>query len=162
MYEPHLAPKIEKWAEEFVAKRQARRRQLAPAAGPVGVPGPLHGDEDQATRRKHRTSGSDHDGPEMSQSIELENLIAKEVREWRSEVDRSQTSSRGLRQRGHGPRSGSGSLHSLVEEVRYIFVPSILRFSAHHYSFRFCLSPVRSSPSAQLRSFSRPLHLLMG
>ena len=134
MYEPHIAPKFEQWAEEFLAKRQARRRQMANAADPVSVPVPLHGDEDSASRRKHwkSGSGSDHDGPEISQSIELENLITKEVHEWRSEVDRSQTStrSRGLRQRGHVGRSGSGSLHSL-EEVRYNVVPSSPRFLAH-------------------------------
>ena len=126
MYEPHLAPKIEQWAEEFIAKRRARRQQSAAAANPVSVPVPLHGDEDSASRRKHRKSGpgSGHDGPEMSQSIELENLITKEVSEWRSEVDRSQTRSRGLRQRGHVGRSGgSDSLHSL-EEVRSIVVPT--------------------------------------
>ena len=123
MYEPHLAPKIEEWAEEFLAKRQARRQQQAAAADPVLVPVPLHGDEDSASRRKHRKPGSDHDGPDMRQSIELENLIVKEVHEWRSEVDRSQTHSRGLRQRGHAGRSGSGSLPSL-EEVRSIVLPS--------------------------------------
>lgn len=112
VYEPHIAPKLEQWATEFIAKREARRRQRAGAI-PISVS--HRTDEDLSSRRRSKLSDSDDEGVEMRQSIELENLIAKEVREWRSEVNRSQT--RGLRHRNNaGP---SGSRHAL-DEVRSI------------------------------------------
>jgi hypothetical protein len=77
VYEPHIAPKIEQWAEEFLANRQARRRQRS---GAIAVPSPGRNRTDEDVSRSLE---------EERRSIELENLMAKEVREWRSEVDRS-------------------------------------------------------------------------
>ncbi|TFK33198.1 hypothetical protein BDQ12DRAFT_769180 [Crucibulum laeve] len=92
VYEPHIAPRVERWAAEFVAKREAQRRQRE---GPIAVPL-------RSRRRRNRRSSSnntsttdddDHGikgtGPE--DAVELDHLVAREVREWRSEVDRSTT-----------------------------------------------------------------------
>lgn len=106
MYEPHIAPRVERWAEEFIAKRQARRRQKE---GAVVVAVPLRGgnNEDEVLRnRKKRSDPGDNDA-EDKQSFELEKLVAKEVHEWRSEVGRSQVL--GARHRKRGPSSGTGT-----------------------------------------------------
>ncbi|KAG6915909.1 hypothetical protein DXG01_009279 [Tephrocybe rancida] len=94
VYEPHIAPKLEQWAVEYIAHRDAQRRQRA---GAIPVMASPHR-RDMPDKR----SDSGNEGSER-QSIELENLIAKEVREWRSEVNRSQT----LRHRGKQGSSGS-------------------------------------------------------
>ncbi|KAF9463722.1 hypothetical protein BDZ94DRAFT_1163526 [Collybia nuda] len=114
VYEPHLAPKIEQWAEEFLARRQARRRQRA---GPIAVPVSNAGVNDEEFLRRSKRSDSDDDNDEgqMRQSIELENLVTREVREWRSEVDRSQP--RGLRHRTNAGASGSRSALDKVREL---------------------------------------------
>ncbi|KAG6888518.1 hypothetical protein C0995_007761 [Termitomyces sp. Mi166 len=93
VYEPHLAPRIERWAEGFLTSRQAQRRQRAVAVPVLATPLDI----------SDKRSDSDSGGDEERQSIELGNSIAKEVREWRSEVDRSQT----LRRRGKPGSSGS-------------------------------------------------------
>lgn len=118
VYEPHIAPKIEQWAEEFVAKRQARRRHRAGAI-PVAVSGYDLTDENVSRRRSKRSDSGDEENEE-SQSIELEHLIAKEVREWRSEVDRSQVHK--LRHRNNAV--SSSSRHVLDESTHEIpFIP---------------------------------------
>lgn len=96
MYEPHLAPKLEQWAEEFLATREARRRQRA---GLVPILATPHMHE----RHDSNNSGSDEGGGR--QLIQLENISSRDVREWRSEVDRSQT----LRRRGRPVSSRSRS-----------------------------------------------------
>ncbi|KAF7432542.1 hypothetical protein PC9H_004483 [Pleurotus ostreatus] len=97
VYEPHIAPKIELWAEEFIARRKAGRLRKQ---GPVSAP---QHPESRTRRNKPNDSsdeGSDNDdgwdkkrGGRRS-SFELENLVAKELQEWRSE-----TGSNVLRQR---------------------------------------------------------------
>ncbi|KAJ7599090.1 hypothetical protein C8J56DRAFT_1039962 [Mycena floridula] len=79
VYEPHIAPKVEEWAHNFIAKREARRRQRA---GPVPVSVAVSSAHDD---------GNDDDKP----SFELEKLVSREVLEWRGQVSRSTT----LRQR---------------------------------------------------------------
>ncbi|KDQ29863.1 hypothetical protein PLEOSDRAFT_1038910 [Pleurotus ostreatus PC15] len=97
VYEPHIAPKIELWAEEFIARRKIRKlRQQGPVSAPQHP-------ESRTRRNKSNDSsdeGSDNDdgwdkkrGGRRS-SFELENLVAKELQEWRSE-----TGSNVLRQR---------------------------------------------------------------
>lgn len=110
MYEPHIAPRIEKWAAEFVAQREAKRRQRqGPTAVPVAArPGDSSGtdpddddDDDnkplglvnRGSRLRRRRMGRGN-GNTRDDSVELENLVAREVREWRSEVDRSSSSIR--------------------------------------------------------------------
>ena len=103
VYEPHIAPKIEQWAEDFVAKRQARRRQRASA---IPVAASQHNLTDEnISRRRAKRSDSGDEADQERRSIELENLIGKEVREWRSEVNRSQ--SQKLRHRNNAAASSS-------------------------------------------------------
>ncbi|KAI0782572.1 hypothetical protein C8Q75DRAFT_811660 [Abortiporus biennis] len=95
IYEPHIAPKVEAWAESFVERRRRLRENRN---GPIAVPVqefPM--DENQARRDERGTevqaSGDDSD----RMSVELENLVAREVNEWRSNIPRSGT----LRQRNN-------------------------------------------------------------
>ncbi|KAH7922575.1 hypothetical protein BV22DRAFT_1048802 [Leucogyrophana mollusca] len=81
VYEPHIAPAIERWAEDFVARRQARRSRSAPV--PIAVSGDTRPD-----------AGSKRDDDE-AETFELEGLVAREVDEWRNEVHRSRTLSGG-------------------------------------------------------------------
>lgn len=117
VYEPHIAPKIEQWAEDFVAQRQARRRQRA-SLGATLVAVSAHDitDENLSRRRGKRSDFGDEENQER-QSIELEDLISKEVQEWRSEVDRSQVNK--LRYRNNAVPSTS---RHVLDEVR----PSIV------------------------------------
>ncbi|KZT29547.1 hypothetical protein NEOLEDRAFT_1145245 [Neolentinus lepideus HHB14362 ss-1] len=103
IYEPHIAPRVEAWAENYIARRRARRQQRQ---GPV--PAQPHttsddGSEDEAGPRGH----------DINTSIELERLVGREVDEWRNDVDRSQSQ---LRQR---------RTHSALDEsnVSIPFVP---------------------------------------
>ncbi|KAG6876371.1 hypothetical protein C0992_013178 [Termitomyces sp. T32_za158] len=98
VYEPHLAPKLEQWAEEFLATREARRRQRAGAVPVLATP---------HVHDRHDLNDFDSNAGGERQPIPLENLGSRDVREWRSEVDRSQTL---RRRRGLG---SSGSRYSL-------------------------------------------------
>ncbi|TFK47005.1 hypothetical protein OE88DRAFT_1666821 [Heliocybe sulcata] len=87
VYEPHIAPKFEAWAESYVARRRARRRQRQ---GPKLAP--PHTTSDDGLNDEAGLVRKDDDRT----SIELERLAAREVDEWRNDVDRSQSQ---LRQR---------------------------------------------------------------
>ncbi|KAL4063481.1 hypothetical protein V8B97DRAFT_1876821 [Scleroderma yunnanense] len=116
VYEPHLAPHIEVWAEEFLARRRAARNRAAavPATSRrrsfSSSESSTEGDPSAHLRSHHpnNNNGSaattgrggrritlDSVGAE---SYELEGLVAREVDEWRNEVRRSQNE-RGLRRR---------------------------------------------------------------
>lgn len=95
VYEPHIAPKFEQWAEEFIAVREARRRQRTPTA-PISNRRSSSSDSGSSDEKalprlpgqRDSFSGSND---EMQEGIRLETLVAREVREWRTEVDRSQS-----------------------------------------------------------------------
>ncbi|KAF7357512.1 hypothetical protein MSAN_01347500 [Mycena sanguinolenta] len=108
VYEPHIAPRVERWAEEFLAKRQARRMQRSAVAVPSTTGGGGASDMD----------GRDVDG---KSTYELESLVADEVRQWRSQVDvtRGEGTS-GLRHRKHG--GGAPSTASTLDESN-ILIP---------------------------------------
>ncbi|EGO02403.1 hypothetical protein SERLA73DRAFT_71524 [Serpula lacrymans var. lacrymans S7.3] len=81
VYEPHIAPTLERWAQDFVERRRARRqREQVPVSVSVN-PGP-------STRRARSNDGDS--GAEGGSVYELEGLISREVDEWRNKVDRSQ------------------------------------------------------------------------
>ncbi|KAG6836965.1 hypothetical protein H0H93_000357 [Arthromyces matolae] len=109
VYEPHIAPKLEQWAEEFLAHREARRNQRA---GMVPVLAAPHQRERQSIDKR-----SDSDGirGEERESIELENLIAKEVHEWRNEVNRSSTIRRRMNKSGtrYSPEASDTHNHGI-------------------------------------------------
>ncbi|KAJ7331081.1 hypothetical protein DFH08DRAFT_311521 [Mycena albidolilacea] len=94
VYEPHIAPRVERWAEDFLAKRRARKAQRA-EKGKRAVPVP-------STNGGAGVGGGAEDGDldADKSTYELETLVADEVHQWRTQVDVS---------RGHG--SGSGLRH---------------------------------------------------
>jgi hypothetical protein len=92
VYEPHIAPKIEQWAESFIAKRRARRRQRG---GPIAVPvsssrgtgGPGRGESLFDGRNWDNSSDSStlSDVEETDDKvIEMENLVNRDILSWRS------------------------------------------------------------------------------
>ena len=121
MYEPHIAPRVEAWAEEFLERRRAARNR-DPGAVPVSA----------ARRRRRRrsrgsaaSSGASHhsndvqgdlgegNGPPgpntfLLDEFELEALASKEVDEWRNEVLRSQERNRNNLRRRHTDRFRDG------------------------------------------------------
>ncbi|KAI6107580.1 hypothetical protein EDD16DRAFT_1621430 [Pisolithus croceorrhizus] len=127
VYEPHIAPAIEAWAEDFIARRRATRNARAvpistsqrpqrshsssssssPSSSTRGADGSPRDDPSatctrRATRRTTRTRGRTA-------------LVANDVEEWRNNVRRSQRES-GLRRRrglGLGGRMHSASDHDL-------------------------------------------------
>lgn len=99
VYEPHIAPKLEKWAEEFIAKRKAKRRQRESL---IAVPVSLA--SKGKARCKQSDDGGDTDDDDKS-AYELEKLISHEVHEWRNEVDKSNSSTLRLRRNAASEQS---------------------------------------------------------
>ncbi|CAK5266927.1 unnamed protein product [Mycena citricolor] len=87
IYEPHIAPKVERWAEEFLEKRRAKK---AAAAARVAVPVFVRSE----TETDSLINARDNDGKSM---YELENRSDDGVRQWRSQV--GSAPSAGLRHR---------------------------------------------------------------
>ncbi|KAK0206644.1 hypothetical protein DFS33DRAFT_1381749 [Desarmillaria ectypa] len=99
VYEPHIAPRLEKWAEEFIAKRKARRRQRESLISvPASIP------SKGKARSKRSDDGGDTDDDDKS-AYELEKLISHEVHEWRNEVDKSNSSTLRLRKNAASEQS---------------------------------------------------------
>ncbi|KAJ6466222.1 hypothetical protein C8R45DRAFT_1079511 [Mycena sanguinolenta] len=95
IYEPHIAPRVERWAEEFLAKREARRMQRSAVAVPSTTGG----------GGASIIDGTDVDG---KSTYELESLVADEVRQWRSQVDVNRGEGvSGLRHRKHNGAAAS-------------------------------------------------------
>lgn len=142
VYEPHIAPTIEAWAEDFLERRRAARNRHASTVpvrtsrrrGSSSSSDSSHQDNDP-----HRDRG-DSDrvlGPNdfSVDDLELEALASREVHEWRNEVLRSQQRSQnGLRRRKTDRPRGFDSLDSAsttLDEVSarcchsYFLAPSI-------------------------------------
>ncbi|KAF7327949.1 hypothetical protein MKEN_00375100 [Mycena kentingensis (nom. inval.)] len=77
VYEPHLAPKIERWAEGFLAKRKAAKERKLKAKKQA-VPVAASQAEDVAASMSSLNNQS---------TYELETLVANEVTEWRNQID---------------------------------------------------------------------------
>ncbi|OSD04416.1 hypothetical protein PYCCODRAFT_1443724 [Trametes coccinea BRFM310] len=94
VYEPHIAPKVEIWAESFLERRKQKKRQRQ---GPIlADPHPLEqGDENSLRRLVSDPRDKKNDDDDYSMSIELEQLAAKEREAWRQDTGPSS----GLRQR---------------------------------------------------------------
>lgn len=103
VYEPHIAPAIERWAEDFLANRRARRR------GPVPFPstqGSVHGDPvPNGADLRQRTSAGEED------SIELRGF---NLDEWRNQVHRTAPGT-SMRRRII-PGTDEGSMASTIDE----------------------------------------------
>ncbi|KAJ7622593.1 hypothetical protein DFH06DRAFT_1305573 [Mycena polygramma] len=107
VYEPHIAPRVERWAEEFLAKREARRMRRAGGSA-VAVPSSPGNGGDVGFGAG---SGMDYAGDNKS-TYELESLVANEVRQWRSQVDLTRgEGASGLRHR----KTGSSTISALDE-----------------------------------------------
>ena len=82
VYDPHIAPQVQAWNE---ARKQAaaerRRRNRARQQGPIAAP-PVMSEASPASlaRSIHDSDHDDHDGV----SVELEDLVTKEVAEWKT------------------------------------------------------------------------------
>jgi len=127
VYEPHIAPRLELWATEFLEHRRARRtQQQEPIAVPVSIPlQRRRGDN----RSEHSSSDSESDsGPDLRENdshskdlrqpsdsftttARVTGFDSNEVNEWRSEVGQSQLSNN-LRHRTN--------VHAM-DEVRVFF-----------------------------------------
>lgn len=103
VYEPHIAPAIERWAEDFLANRRARRR------GPVPLPstqGSVHGDPvPSGADLRQRTPAGEED------SIELRGF---NLDEWRNQVHRTAPGT-SMRRRII-PGTDEGSMSSTIDE----------------------------------------------
>ncbi|TFK94861.1 hypothetical protein K466DRAFT_508616 [Polyporus arcularius HHB13444] len=113
VYEPHIAPKVEAWAENFIERRQQRRRQRQ---GPVAAqPVQEHGDEN----RIRRSTSSDADRGGDGTSIELAQLAASERDAWRDNP-----SAAGLRHRNPGAGLDESDVfipHPVLEPTHVLF-----------------------------------------
>ena len=112
MYEPHIAPQIERWAENFIAQRQAKRRQREQSVAIL-----IRQTDTSRTNRPDRATDG---GDEGMSSFELERLVATEVDEWRSEVDRSRS---GLTRRRRNSSRPGDVLGDVCTHLLYDFFP---------------------------------------
>ncbi|KAG2091977.1 uncharacterized protein F5147DRAFT_435635 [Suillus discolor] len=105
VFEPHIAPAIERWAENFLADRRARRRGPIPLQSTQGSG---HGDPGPSgVDLKRRTPAGEED------SVELQGF---NLDEWRNQVHRT-TPGTGMRRRGGViPDTDEGSISSTMDE----------------------------------------------
>ncbi|KAG8219069.1 hypothetical protein J3R82DRAFT_4826 [Butyriboletus roseoflavus] len=97
VYEPHIAPKLEAWAEDFLERRRTARNRRASAV-PVRTSRRRHSSSSSSSTnhnndlQRDRGSNDRELGPnDLSvDGLELEALVSREVDEWRNEVLRSQ------------------------------------------------------------------------
>ncbi|KAF7310208.1 hypothetical protein MIND_00394500 [Mycena indigotica] len=93
VYEPHIAPRVERWAEEFVSKRKAKKAAKQRTREAVPVPGSSAGTETGKVGEGRRSmTVTDLD---TKNTYELETMVAHEVSQWREQVQGVST----LRQR---------------------------------------------------------------
>ncbi|KAK7026345.1 hypothetical protein R3P38DRAFT_1040574 [Favolaschia claudopus] len=117
VYEPHIAPKIEKWAEDFLARRRARKTKRSAAAVSVAVPsgGGGAGEGGEGGYADDKRSGAE------ASVYEMEDLVGEEVRQWRSQVHESIALGQeggvgaGLRQRRRNTARSAGGVSALDE-----------------------------------------------
>ncbi|KAI0677678.1 hypothetical protein C8Q78DRAFT_1074365 [Trametes maxima] len=93
VYEPHIAPKVEVWAESFLERRRQKRRS---GQRPVLASShPFEQGDENGTRRSADERKDKKNDDDNSMSIELEHLAARERDVWRADAGTSS----GLRQR---------------------------------------------------------------
>ncbi|EPT00858.1 hypothetical protein FOMPIDRAFT_1036605 [Fomitopsis schrenkii] len=73
VYEPHIAPKLEAWADSFL---ESRRRHRARRQGPIAAQ-PIHEHGNENNTRRSGTRNNDDDARGMS--VELEQLVPQEA-----------------------------------------------------------------------------------
>lgn len=108
VFEPHIAPAMERWAEDFLAKRRARR------GGPIIVPSTRgSGDGDpgpSGADPKKRTPAREED------SIELEGLNLGLVDQWRNRVHRTAQDANVRRRVRAIPDTDEGGISTTIDD----------------------------------------------
>ncbi|KAG2133840.1 hypothetical protein BD769DRAFT_494331 [Suillus cothurnatus] len=108
VFEPHIAPALERWAEDFLAKRRARRGGLVPVPSTRGSgdrdPGPSGADA------RKRTPVREED------SIELEGLNLGLVDEWRNNVHHTAQGTSVRRRVRVIPDTDEGSMSNTIDD----------------------------------------------
>lgn len=106
VFEPHIAPAIERWAEDFLAKRRARRGGPVPVPSTRGSgdPGPSGSDP----RKRSPGRGEDF--------IELEGLNLGPVDEWRNKVHRTAQDTSVRRRVRVIPDTDEGSISTTIDD----------------------------------------------
>ncbi|KAF8839323.1 hypothetical protein BDN67DRAFT_981912 [Paxillus ammoniavirescens] len=110
VYEPHIAPALESWAETFLERRRNARNRRASAVNVPSSrrdrrsssPSPTSPSSRRSPTRHGRIGREGAPAPDdlSAETYELEGLVAREVDEWRNEVLRSQEiGGEGLRKR---------------------------------------------------------------
>ncbi|KZT70265.1 hypothetical protein DAEQUDRAFT_725534 [Daedalea quercina L-15889] len=145
VYEPHIAPKLEAWAESFV---ENRRRQRARRRGPIPAhPVHEHGDENHSRRSSGSRNVDSHprppfpsraddtDGDDRGMSVELEHLAAHEA----------SASGDDGRQNGLRYRKTAGAMDESNVSIPYRPI------SPTHVIFDSSTSPTPTSPSSGSR-----------
>ncbi|TCD62962.1 hypothetical protein EIP91_006193 [Steccherinum ochraceum] len=101
IYEPHIAPQVEAWAE---ARRRVRQRR---SQVPVAVP--VNRNENEGRRDTGKKRGSVTPPENDPMSVELEDMVARETASWKASSSRDAS----LRQR---------KTHNVMEESN-VFIP---------------------------------------
>lgn len=108
VFEPHIAPAIERWAEDFLAKRRARRGDPVPVPSTRGSgdgdPGPSGADP----RKRSPVREEDF--------IELEGLNLGHVDEWRNTVHRTAQGTSVRRRVRVIPETDEGSISTTIDD----------------------------------------------
>ncbi|KAI0043470.1 hypothetical protein FA95DRAFT_399177 [Auriscalpium vulgare] len=117
IYDPHVHPKVQAWQETMAARRRARKERTRRTA-PVSARAPADSDDDDVPLASIRRRGSRDSEGSATTPVELENLVASEVQEWRSGVDvgRNQAGLRLRRLPDSQASSTLGSSVSLLDE----------------------------------------------
>ncbi|KAJ7049890.1 hypothetical protein C8F01DRAFT_1238197 [Mycena amicta] len=76
VYEPHIAPKLERWAENFLEKRRIQKEKNKAKNQKRAVPVPASGE-----------GNADAESMDNKSTYELETLVANEVTQWRDQID---------------------------------------------------------------------------
>ncbi|KAF8178039.1 hypothetical protein BJ912DRAFT_671819 [Pholiota molesta] len=176
VYEPHIAPAIDRWKLEYRTARDARRRRLAMEVSqdgsdsdllmsetrkkPNGKPSDKYSDDDDSDDEAHgkgATTGTSHSfmkgGLLIRRStlvaksqvdVELDDLVAHEVNQWRNEVP-----GQVLRQRKNV------SEHTMDESIQPIPYAPLSPSRTTHVVFD-AAAPTPSPPNSHMRLSSPP------
>ncbi|KAJ7713397.1 hypothetical protein B0H16DRAFT_1810504 [Mycena metata] len=147
VYEPHIAPRVERWVEEFLTKRQARRARRV-----VAVPTECNyglGADDAGT-------GTGTDTGDGKSTYNLKSLVENEVRQWGAQVGEGAGS--GLRHRRRVPAPGTGSSSiagSALDESNVIIPYSPMSPTHVHVLFDPATDALSPSPTSVSGASSR-------
>jgi hypothetical protein len=127
VYEPHIAPKLEAWAAQFVASRQAKRRQSQDKAKvTLASTAPSIAGGSVSQHRSGTISASVVGNDHLNQSsYELEKLVAKELEDWRREVAGASSATR--QRHRHASSSTAQSMREVCTRLIPLYVSPLIR-----------------------------------